>query len=108
MKYEIKEIIDASEKENITKTVLYDLPDWFGLPESTQEYIDEAQKMPFLACYTEGNLVGFVALNATSKDCADIFVMGLMKEYHRKGAGRKLNEAYEKLARRLGYTYSQV
>lgn len=108
MKYEIKEIIDASEKENITKTVLYDLPDWFGLPESTQEYIDEAQNMPFLACYTEGKLVGFVALNATSKDCADIFVMGLMKEYHRKGAGRKLNEEYEKLARRLGYTYSQV
>ena len=47
-------------------------------------------------------------LNATSKDCADIFVMGIKKKCHRQGIGRKLNEAYEKMAKKLGYTYSQV
>ena len=32
----IKKIIDKKEKEIISKEVLYDLPEWFGLPESTE------------------------------------------------------------------------
>lgn len=39
MKIEIKEVIDKKEKEEISKEVLYDLPEWFGLPESTENYI---------------------------------------------------------------------
>ena len=39
MKIEIKEVIDNKEKEEISKEVLYDLPEWFGLPESTENYI---------------------------------------------------------------------
>ena len=104
----IREIIDKEEKESISKEVLYDLPEWFGMPESTQEYIDDAMDKPFLACFVEDKLAGYVVLNATSEDCADIFVMGVKKEFHRKGIGQKLNEAYEQLARKLGYTYSQV
>ena len=34
--------------------------------------------------------------------------MGIKKKYHRMGAGRKLNDAYEEMAKKLGYTYSQV
>lgn len=47
-------------------------------------------------------------LNSTSKDCADIFVMGIKKKYHRMGLGTKLNTAYEAMAKKLGYSYSQV
>ena len=39
MKIEIKEVIDKRETEEISKEVLYDLPEWFGLPESTENYI---------------------------------------------------------------------
>lgn len=39
MKIEIKEVIDKREKEKVSKEVLYDLPEWFGLPESTENYI---------------------------------------------------------------------
>ena len=104
----IKEIIDKKEKEQISKEVLYDLPEWFGLPESTENYIKDSQDKPFLACYADNEVAGFIVLNATSKDTADIFVMGVKKEFHRQGIGQKLNEAYEQLARSLGYTYSQV
>ena len=37
----IKEIIDKKEKEQISKEVLYDLHEWFGLPESTENYIKD-------------------------------------------------------------------
>lgn len=108
MEFEIKRIEDKRNKEKIARQVLNDLPEWFGLPESTENYIIESQEMPFLACYDGDKAIAFVALNATSKDCADIFVMGVMKDYHRKGVGRKLYKAYEDLAKSLGYNYSQV
>ena len=108
MKIEIKEVIDKREKEEISKEVLYDLPEWFGLPESTENYIIDSQDKPLLACYVNDEVAGYIVLNATSKDCADIFVMGVKKKFHRMGIGLKLNNAFEILAKKLGYTYSQV
>ena len=104
----IKEIVDIKEKEKISREILNDLPEWFGMPESTEEYITDSQDKPFIACFMDKEAVGFVILNATSVDCADIFVMGIKKNYHRMGIGTKLNDAYEELAKKLGYTYSQV
>lgn len=108
MKIEIKEVIDKREKEKVSKEVLYDLPEWFGLPESTENYIIDSQDKPLLACYANDEVAGYIVLNATSKDCTDIFVMGVKKKFHRMGIGLKLNNAFEILAKKLGYTYSQV
>ncbi len=108
MKFTIKKIDDKKLKEEITREVLTDLPEWFGLPESTEEYILESRDKAFLASYYNNELAGFIVLNATSNDCAEIFVMGIKKKFHRKGAGSQLNEAYEKLAKEQGYSYSQV
>ena len=104
----IKEIVDISEKEKISREILNDLPEWFGMPESTEEYITDSQDKPFIACFMDNEAIGFVVLNSTSVDCADIFVMGIKKTYHRMGIGTKLNDAYERLAKKLGYTYTQV
>ncbi len=51
---------------------------------------------------------GFIVLNEISPDCADIFVMGVKKRFHRKGVGRRLIAAYEEAAKDIGYSYSQV
>ncbi len=104
----IKEIFDINLKESISRDILNDLPEWFGMPESTEEYIRDSKDKPFIACFLDNDAVGFVALNSTSNDCADIFVMGIKKNYHRMGIGTKLNYAYEELAKKLGYTYTQV
>ena len=108
MKFIVKEIIDKKEKENIAREVLLDLPEWFGLPESTENYIQESQEKPFLASFYKDEVVGFIVLGASSHDCAEIFVMGVKKKFHNHGAGRELNKAYEDLAKSLGYTYTQV
>lgn len=108
MEITIKELTDKKEKAEVSRAVLYDLPEWFGLPESTENYIKDSQDKPFLACYVDEEVAGYIVLNATSKDCADIFVMGVKKKFHRKGIGTKLNNAYELMAKKLGYSYSQV
>lgn len=108
MKFIVKEIIDKKEKERIAREVLNDLPEWFGIPESTENYIKESQTKPFLASFYKDELAGFIVLGASSLDCAEIFVIGVKKKFHHHGAGRELNNAYEDLAKSLGYTYTQV
>lgn len=108
MEMKVKEVVDKKEKEAISREILNNLPEWFGLPESTENYIIDSQDKPFLACYVNDEVAGYVVLNATSKDCADIFVMGVKKKFHRMGIGSKLNDAFETMAKKLGYTYSQV
>lgn len=49
---------------------------------------------------------GFVVLNATSRDCAEILVMGIKKKFHRMGIGAALNKAYEAMAKKQGYIFT--
>ena len=75
------------------------------MSDSTEEYIKDSQDKPFIACFIGDEAVGFVVLHTASKDCAEIFVMGIKKKYHRLGIGRTLHNTYEAMAQKLGYTY---
>lgn len=108
MKPVVREIVDIKEKEEIAREVLCDLPEWFGMAESREEYISDSQDKPFLACFINDEPAGFIVMNSTSKDCADIFVMAVKKKHHRTGIGSTLNNAYEAMAKERGFTYSQV
>lgn len=108
MDIKIKVIIDEKEKRAIAREVLEDLPEWFGIQESTEAYIKNSAKKPFLACFVDHQVAGFIVLKASSKDCAEIFVMGVKKKFHRMGLGTNLLHAYEIKAKACGYTYSQV
>lgn len=86
----VKEVCDKSKKKEITKSVLEDLPEWFGIEESTKEYIEESAEMIYYACFIEDEAVGFVAIKTTSSCTAEIYVIGIKKEYHRRGIGKLL------------------
>lgn len=104
----IRVVYNPTEKEAIAAAVLADLPDWFGLPDSTAHYIDESRNMPFWAAYDADKPIGFVAMKETGKTTAEIFVMGVMARYHRRGIGRQLYEALERRAVEHGYHFLQV
>lgn len=111
----VTEIFDGEKKRQIAADILHKLPDWFGLPESTERYISESVKMPFWAWYESEKsgggysiASGFLALKETSPDTAEIFVMGVLPGQHRKGIGRKLYLAFEQYAREKGYLFVQV
>lgn len=108
MDSKIIEIKDKKEKEKIGSLVLDELSDWFSISESRKMYISESLDKRFLAIFLDDKPVGFLVMRETSKDCAEIFVMGVMKKYHRLGLGRKLIEAFENLARTLSFSYAQV
>lgn len=104
----IERIESPDLKVAIAKEILYDLPNWFGLPDSTQAYIDDSRALPFWAAKKNDNNIGFITLANTSKDTAEIHCMGVKKEYHRQGVGRLLYAAIVEECKEKGYSFLQV
>lgn len=109
--YEIRRIEDADEKRTISRTILEALPDWFGVPESREQYIEESAGWLFYAAFdaaqSGGVPVGFICMKETGADTAELAVMGVLKEYHRHGVGRQLFNAIKRAASR-DYSFIQV
>ena len=105
---EIKEITDRQEKQDITRLILESLPDWFGIEESRDNYIKESADNILVAAYEQDKPVGFLCLKETGKDTIELSVMGILKEYHRKGIGKKLFDKAKQIAISNGYSFMQV
>ena len=107
MNYTIEKIEDRELKASIVKDILIGLPDYFGLPESTANYIEESKALELWAAIFNGDYIGFITLKGTSEDCGEIHCMGVKSEYHRMGIGRHLFWAMEEYAMKK-YLYLQV
>ena len=104
----VRWIDDPDLKEEIAEKVLTDLSDWFGIPENTKAYIQNSRNLSFFAYYKDAHYVGFVVLKETSQYAAEICVMGVLKEYHRKQIGKRLLERFMIYAKSCNYEFLQV
>lgn len=105
---EVIQIEDENLKAEIAERILSDLPEWFGLPDSTKDYIEKSRGMPFFAYYKNNQYIGFASLKETSKDTIEIFVMGVLKEYHRNKIGEELFKYFRSYAKEKEYSFLQV
>ena len=103
-----KRIECDNTREVIARTILESLPDWFGIPEATEEYIADSKGRPFVCAYADDVPVGFLYLKETGRHTVELAVMGVLKEYHRQGIGRKLFANAKNEAKRIGYSFIQV
>jgi GNAT superfamily N-acetyltransferase len=104
----INEIKLPSEKQKITRAILEALPEWFGIAESREEYIKICADLVFFAAYENDRPVGFICLKETGKATVEVCVMGVLKEYHRKGVGKTLFQDAQSAAKNMGYSFMQV
>ena len=88
--FQIERVEDPEEKAEIVSEVLLDLPEWFGLPESTKAYINGSRQLPLWAARKHEEIVGFITLRESSPETGDIHCLGVEKAYHRKGIGSQL------------------
>ena len=105
---DIIQILDDSAKKNITKCVLEALPEWFGIPESREEHIQDSLGKIFFCAYNDKKPIGFIYIKQTGKDTVELACMGVLKEYHRSGIGRELFECVKKVISEQGYSFIQV
>ncbi len=88
--------------------ILRALPQWFGVEEATQHYIEQVDALPTLVATVDGRTVGFLSLKQHSDDAAEIYVMGILPSHHRRGIGRALLAAAEAHLRAHRVRFLQV
>lgn len=108
MTMEIKQLTNNSEKQNVTRLILEALPDWFGIPEARENYITESADKIFFCAYDQNKPVGFLYLKETGDATVELYVMGVLMEFHRNGIGRELFHSAKKAACEKGYSFIQV
>ena len=105
---EIKQVTDHAEKQRVTRFILESLTDWFGLEEARENYIAESVDKIFFCAYDEDRPVGFLYLKETGNATVELYVMGVLAEFHRTGIGRELFHSAKKAACEEGYSFLQV
>jgi coenzyme F420-0:L-glutamate ligase / coenzyme F420-1:gamma-L-glutamate ligase len=101
----VVEISDPAERSRVAEAVLRDLPEWFGIEESTAGYIEAAASLPTFAVEPDA---GFLCLKQHTPQAAELYVMGVRRENHRRGIGRALVEAAESWCRAHRIRYFHV
>ena len=103
-----EQIRQADTKRAVARKVLEALKEWFEVDESREKYIAESADQIFLAAKEGSEYVGFLCLNQTGDATVELAVMGVIKEFHRRGLGRELFEEARRIAREAGYSFMQV
>lgn len=104
----IRFIEDANEKKKISREILEALTEWFEVEESREQYIAESADQPLWAYVEDDVYGGFLCLKETGKETMELAVMGVRKDFHRKGIGRRLFAAAKDYAAQKGYEFIQV
>ena len=104
----IEQITDPESRKTICRKILEALHDWFEVEESREKYIADCAGWIFFAAKENGKYAGFLCLKETGKDTVELAVMGVLREYHRKGLGRALFREAKKTAVEKGYSFMQV
>lgn len=102
------QVKNEKEKEIIARRILEALPEWFGIPEAREEYIRASVNQQFFAAMKEEKPIGFLCMKETGKDTVELSVMGVLKEFHRQGIGRKLFMQAKEKAAKDGFSFIQV
>jgi len=101
-------IQDPNDKMRIARMILEALPEWFEIPETREGYIRSSAGWTMAAAYEDGTPVGFLCLKQTGRDTVELAVMGVLKEWHRRGIGTTLFRAARAVAAEQGYSFMQV
>ncbi|MGI8879871.1 MAG: GNAT family N-acetyltransferase [Jatrophihabitans sp.] len=93
----------------VTDGLLRSLPEWFGDEPSIVEYVEAAGRLPtYLATAAEGAVVGVLLLEWHFPTSAEVHLMAVDREWHRRGVGRALVAAAERDVRSAGASLLSV
>ena len=100
----MRRVTDADERARLCQHVLRALPEWFGIEAATAAYVEAVRSLETFAV----DDAGFVTVKQHSPRAAEVYVMGVLPERHRRGVGTALLRAAEDALRERGVEYLQV
>jgi len=90
------------------EAILRALPDWFGIEEALADYVRDIAVMETFGAFESDVLIGFLTLRQHFPESAEVHVMGVRQERHRRGIGRALLTHAESWLREQGVRWLQV
>jgi ribosomal protein S18 acetylase RimI-like enzyme len=93
----------------LARAILSALPEWFGIPQSVDDYVGACEQLPmFAARLADGSFVGFLSVKMQTPVAAEALVLGVERAWHRRGCGRALFAAAETFIAARGARYLTV
>jgi len=93
--FKVEKIIDKDLKTSITLRIMNSLPKWFNPPEDIVKKSILHREMPLFAAFDESQVIGFIVLKIHNEYTVEIYNLGVLEEYHRRGIGHALLMAVE-------------
>lgn len=93
---------------SVCRLILETLPHWFGIPESVDDYVDVADRAPTVIASLDDSDVGLLTVVTHSPDAAEIYVMAVLPDHHRRGIGRSMLHHAENTLAHDGIEFLQV
>jgi ribosomal protein S18 acetylase RimI-like enzyme len=93
---------------DICRSILATLPSWFGIPASVEDYVAISDRSLTIVASRGDHDVGFLTLVFHGPYAAEIYVMGVVPQDHRRGIGRLLLTAAEDQLANSGVEFLQV
>ena len=107
-KVQIRVVEDGKKKADVTRRVLTDLSEWFTSRADIEKSAMMSMDHPMYAAYLGDEILGFSVVKAHNEKIADVYKIGIVKDYHRNGIGKVLLSAAEDYAREHGFDYIMV
>ncbi|MFL6178725.1 MAG: GNAT family N-acetyltransferase [Actinomycetes bacterium] len=85
------EIVTGRQDAASVERLLRLLPDWFGIEESVEQYVRDAESKPtYLAVDRSGDVLGALLLTRHNPQSAEIHLLAVDPAHHRRGVGAAL------------------
>ncbi|VEB34096.1 GNAT family N-acetyltransferase [Legionella cherrii] len=89
MNYQIDQV-QPNVAEQLCREITIDLPEWFGLPECNEYYVNGVKEHINFAVKVNKRYVGLLSLEFPYPRNGTIFWMGIFRQYHGQGLGYAL------------------
>jgi ribosomal protein S18 acetylase RimI-like enzyme len=89
---DIAAVEGSSELASITERLLAQLPSWFGIPEANAEYVQSARDLPGVVARVDGEPVGVLLHRRHYPEAAEIHLLAVSPDWHRRGIGTAMVE----------------
>ncbi|MBA8794003.1 ribosomal protein S18 acetylase RimI-like enzyme [Friedmanniella endophytica] len=88
--------ITARRDPESARRILTALPDWFGIPEAVEEYVNDVANdaFPCLVAERAGEVVGFALLHRHYPESAELHLIAVDPSWRGREIGRELVEAH--------------
>jgi GNAT superfamily N-acetyltransferase len=88
--------------------ILRSVPEWFGIEKAIVEYTRAVESLPTFYAKNENETIGLLSTKFHYPNSAEIYLMAIHREWHRKGIGKQLLEATEEWLINTGVNVLQL